>query len=420
MDIDIENRTTAEIYAAWRRRGMAELPRVYLGASICSHECDRYLWLYFRGAVVETHEGRMYRLFDRGRREEEVFANDLRSIGCTVWTVDPSTNEQFAVSAFGGHFRGHLDGVCQGLPEAPKTPHVVEMKTHCDSSFRKLARCGVREAKPMHYGQMQVYMGMMSLTRALYIAVNKDNDELWTERVEFDPKFFKATMLRMRRIISTSTTQRCATRPDDWRCKTCPARTACWHDGTATFYPGHNYIDCRSCCHATADDKGDGHWSCAKGHNCVIGRDCACRDHVALPDMVAHESVESDDRDTLTYVLANGEKVTNGRGGFSSWELAKITADEVDAATKIKSVMPGATVGSVLTIPPMFEHFRGIPPLMDGTLAELKAFMACHNWQMTRREQDGDVEWFWFGEVNAVLKVEKKLDHAVILCEVPF
>jgi hypothetical protein len=51
---------------------------------------------------------------------------------------------------------------------------VVEFKTHSAKSFRKLVQRGVAEAKPQHWAQMQVYMQLTGLTRALYVAVCKD------------------------------------------------------------------------------------------------------------------------------------------------------------------------------------------------------------------------------------------------------
>ena len=46
-----------------------------------------------------------------------------------------------------------------GIPEAPKTWHVLEFKTHNSKSFAKLEKEGVQKSNPMHYAQMQVYMG---------------------------------------------------------------------------------------------------------------------------------------------------------------------------------------------------------------------------------------------------------------------
>ena len=64
------------------------------------------------------------------------------------------------------------DGVVQGLVEAPKAPHVSEQKTHNDKSFKNV-RSKVCRIQAEHYAQMQVYMHLMDIDRALYQAVNK-------------------------------------------------------------------------------------------------------------------------------------------------------------------------------------------------------------------------------------------------------
>ena len=111
---------------------------------------------------------------------------NLRRIGATVLEVDPETGRQWRVEAHGGHFGGSLDGVALGLLEAPKTWHVLEFKTHSLKSFRELVAKGVAEAKPQHWAQMQIYMHLTGLTRAMYLAVCKDTDDLHVERVRAD------------------------------------------------------------------------------------------------------------------------------------------------------------------------------------------------------------------------------------------
>ena len=54
---------------------------------------------------------------------------------------------------------------------------MLEIKTHNAKSCGTLKRQGVQKSKPRHWAQMQTYMGMAQLKRALYFAVNKDTDE---------------------------------------------------------------------------------------------------------------------------------------------------------------------------------------------------------------------------------------------------
>jgi hypothetical protein len=105
-----------------------------------------------------------------------------------VLDLDPETGRQWQVVAHGGHFGGSLDAVAIGLKEAPKTWHVVEFKTHSAKSFRELVAKGVALAKPQHWAQMQIYMHLTGITRALYVAVCKDTDDLHIERVRADAR----------------------------------------------------------------------------------------------------------------------------------------------------------------------------------------------------------------------------------------
>lgn len=101
-----------------------------------------------------------------GDLAEARFVADLRAIGCTVYEVDEN-GKQFAIEALGGHFGGHMDGAALGIPEAPKTWHVTEFKTHSAKSFAKLQKDGVQKAKPQHYAQMQIRS--YSLTQTLLV-----------------------------------------------------------------------------------------------------------------------------------------------------------------------------------------------------------------------------------------------------------
>lgn len=423
MDMNIESETVARIWAWWAKKGKSEAPRRYLGASVAGHECDRYLWLHFRGLFRERFEGRMYRLFERGRREEEQFIAELRGIGCEVWDRDEG-GQQFAVSALGGHFGGHLDAVVRGVPEAPKTPHVAEFKTHNDQSYKKLMRVGVQEAKPMHYCQMQIYMGMMKIDRALYLAVNKDDDDLYAQRVHFDNDFFKAAMRRVERIITEPSAERCAQRRDDWRCKLCPARVVCWHETGTVFSRQGNWSDCRSCCHASADIEGDGaRWTCRLGKTCVIGSACNCADHLALPVLVDAEVDTATER-SVTYRVGN-QLVTNGtaNGQFTTEELANIGREPLEhgAVQKIKEVFEEAKVVRQNAIKTKFEKFYGdVPPLFEGTLKELKVYMARHNWQVSGREEIDGIEYLAFDQDCTMMMVDRAHDKAIVQSDLPF
>lgn len=192
--------TVDAIYAAYAADA-GDGFRVHLGASLIGKECLRALWYDFRWTTRADFSGRMLRLFETGQLEEARIVRNLRRTGATVLEVDPSTGRQWRVEAHGGHFGGSLDAVAVGLLEAPKTWHVLEFKTHSVKSFADLKRQGVQLSKPRHYAQMQVYLHLTGITRALYLAVCKDTDEIHVERLPTDPAAGEALLVKAGRII---------------------------------------------------------------------------------------------------------------------------------------------------------------------------------------------------------------------------
>ncbi len=224
-----DSATVQAVYRVYKKAGDAEAPRGYLGASIIGEPCLRKLWYTFRGLCEPEFCGRMYRLFDTGHREEPRICADLHRIGCIVDQFD-NQGEQFGVAWFGGLFAGHLDGIIRsGLPEAPKSEHVLECKTHNTKSFNKLKKEGVEKAHPKHFAQMQIYMEGTGIKRALYYAVCKETDELYTERIKHDPKVVRLLLDKAEMVIYGSLPPRMSERPDHYGCRLCDARTRCWN-----------------------------------------------------------------------------------------------------------------------------------------------------------------------------------------------
>ncbi|MEK9754929.1 MAG: PD-(D/E)XK nuclease family protein [Rhodospirillaceae bacterium] len=279
-----QQQTRDAIYAAYAARQDGG-HRPHLGASLIGRECERDLWYRFRWALTVMFEGRMLRLFETGDHEEPRLVNDLRAIGCTVMEVDPETGRQWRVRDDTGHFGGSADGVGLGIPEAPKTWHLLEFKTHNDKSFKALTDKGVKASKPEHFAQMQVYMHLLGLERALYMAKNKNTDELHCERVHYDSAAALRLVEKARRIITAARPPERPFKPDFYLCKWCDHRGIC-HDGEL---PERN---CRTCMHATPVDGGQ--WHCAK-HDEIIPIDAQRQAHPChrhIPDNVRREQID--------------------------------------------------------------------------------------------------------------------------------
>ena len=287
--IPTDSPTVEAIYAHHKAKGDAEGNRGYLGASIIGHECGRNLWYGFRHCGQGSFDGRMYRLFETGDLAEDRFLAELKAIGCEVYGTDPQTGRQFGFTALAGHFGGHMDGAGQGFPEAPTAWHVLEFKTHNARSFATLRIKGVKLAKPMHYAQMQVYMHLSGMRRAMYMAVNKDTDEIYSERVKYCKAEAEALMARAERIVTaTRPPERITDSPDDFRCRFCSHKALC-HGSTPPEPAVPCELSCRNCVHATPElDTDSGRWSCSK-HNITVTRQqqaTTCEDHLFIPDLV--------------------------------------------------------------------------------------------------------------------------------------
>lgn len=255
-------------------------PRAHLGASQIGHACERKVWLDFRWAVPEKFPGRILRVFRRGQNEEATVYSDLEAAGLRVEAFDPETKRQWWFSD--GHFSGSCDGIVRGVPEAPKAHHLLEIKTHSLKSFSDLAKQGVKKSKPQHYAQMQVYMRKFQCTRGLYYAVCKDDDNIYTERVELDLQVADGLIAKAKRLIASDRMPPPLSADPTWfECKWCAGHDLC--HGSKTVREVH----CRTCAHWTAE--ADGRSTCAHWGADIPSVDAqraGCDAHILHPDMV--------------------------------------------------------------------------------------------------------------------------------------
>ncbi|MGC9216632.1 hypothetical protein [Acidithiobacillus sp.] len=304
----------------------AEPPRPHMGCSMLGHPCDRWLWLSFRWAVVEPFPGRILRLFRRGQNEEATVVSDLRSIGVDVKGTQDRVH-------FGSHVSGSLDGTATGIPESPKTPHVLEIKTHALKSFEDMCKNGVEKSKPMHWVQMQVYMLGKDLTRALYYAVCKNDDRIYTERVRLDAPVAVAAIARGKRIATDDRMPPpLSTDPSWYECKFCAAHDFC-HKTHLT-----KEVNCRTCAHSTA--KPDSTWRCERldGDDIPVEfQRTGCDAHVLHPDLVPWKMLESPTEWDAMYEI-DGKPVANGEPDVCVFGSKEILANPKACASGDHSI----------------------------------------------------------------------------------
>jgi len=242
--------------------------RPHLGGSIIGDECPRKLWYTFRWARTIKHDGRLLKLFQRGHNEEHVFIKELRDVGIEVAEVDPETGR-------------------------PATWHLLEFKTHSEKSFNDLVKKTVIGSKPQHYAQMQVYMHLGKLTRAFYMAVNKNTDEIYTERVKYDRKFAETLIKKAENIIDGEVPPTKPFAENFYLCRWCDFKDQCHGEQL----PERN---CRTCLYSTPDE--DQKWICGQ-YKKEIPVDVQRQQHDChrfIPDLVPDEQINFDGKN-ITY-----------------------------------------------------------------------------------------------------------------------
>lgn len=243
-----EDREAAENAA----RGGVYLGR--LGASSIGEECLRMLWLDWRGYARKAFPGRLLRLFGTGHWQEDRVVADLKAAGLQVWEKD-SEGRQFEFTDATGHLVCKVDGVVKGVPESSDKAHVLEVKTHNQSNFNAVVKHGVQKSKPLHYVQMQTGMMLSEMTRALYVALCKNDEAYEVQRVRTDRevqrqverKVIKLVEARMRPAMISDD-------PDSFTCKFCDMKGVCHGKEEPLKH-------CRTCGHC--EPAAEGKWVCS-------------------------------------------------------------------------------------------------------------------------------------------------------------
>ena len=243
--------------------------RDYLGFSSIGG-CISALWFSFRFcSKPPLIPIRKKRIFERGKLEEKRIIKELKSVGIFIYQRYKGINfdedieifgdeaNQEEILGFAGHAKGHPDGRCRGVIEAPKTDHLLEMKTMADKYFQELKRNGLAKSQPGYLAQCIRSMDAMKLKRTLFISVNKNDESHYYERLRIEDYNLLAEELKLKeKAVILSEIPIPPQYPSGfWKCKFCVHDSVC-HRGHAP------QITCRTCKHVDILD--DGKWSCSK------------------------------------------------------------------------------------------------------------------------------------------------------------
>lgn len=247
LKLDIDN---------WSTEYFMDDHRWHLGASAIGGPCDRALWYTFRWATQDSRKGRMKRLHERGKEEEVKINRMLRGIGCTVHDLNPETGKQWVVSWHKGHYGGSMDGELWLPPSYnDDRKYIGEYKTSATGAvFNNYSKKGVADHKPNYFIQHSTYGYGRNCMDGLFIAVNKNDDDLHIEPVKLSVERAEFGIRRAANIITTDyAPARISNKSSYFECVMCDHKAVCHGDESLD-------INCRSCVYAEPTDNAQ--WKC--------------------------------------------------------------------------------------------------------------------------------------------------------------
>jgi hypothetical protein len=131
---------------------------------------------------------------------------------------------------------------------------------------------------------MQLYMLGTGIDRALYVAVNKDDDSIHAERIRFDRAEAERLAGKGHRLaLLDRAPPRASEKPEWWQCRLCSHHDLC-HGRKFT-----REANCRTCAHSTPLPSGE--WRCERWEAMipVDGQRQGCSSHVVHPDLAPVE-----------------------------------------------------------------------------------------------------------------------------------
>jgi CRISPR/Cas system-associated exonuclease Cas4 (RecB family) len=213
-----------------------EKPRDYLGASLIGNPCARQIWYSFNNYPREPFSAETLMRFEDGHRTEDLTAERLRSIeGITLWT-HKEDGSQYGFSAFNGKFKGHCDGVIQGLKQAPSSIHVWECKASEYKKYNEFTKVKAKHGdkdtlknwNENYYIQANLYMHFLQIDRHYTTVAYAGGRNYQSCRTDYDPVVAEMAIDKAEKIINTKEPpKKISEKPDFYICKWCDYRKVC-------------------------------------------------------------------------------------------------------------------------------------------------------------------------------------------------
>lgn len=220
-----------------------EEQRSYVGASGVGKDCDLALQYDLRGYPQKRKPPAVLRILEMGHIIEELVVTHLRKAGYAVLEVDRDTGKQFEYTAFGGHVRGHADGMIL----VDDVPHVLEIKSMNDKKWTAFKNQGVASSHALYYAQVQLLMGLSGIQNSVIVAYNKNNSLYHYEFVDYDHAAFVALIIKAWRVVRKQSTKQVSDNPLAFVCRYCNYKPHCWPSGEESLAIS---VECKTCRHA--------------------------------------------------------------------------------------------------------------------------------------------------------------------------
>lgn len=189
-------------------------PRNYISASSIGRQCSRALYYQIHDAPREQVSDRLALTFELGRSAEAMLLDAIEY-------VHPIKRN---VALYGTIIEGHADAMIT----LDGFDYILEIKTANSASFAQVKKIGVFRWMPQYFDQVQAYMGLSGIEKAIVLVFNKDTSELYEELIELDPLYYELLVERARQIRdATDPPRKLSESPMNYICKMCEFRRYC-------------------------------------------------------------------------------------------------------------------------------------------------------------------------------------------------
>ena len=174
--------------------------------SMLGNECDRYLYLAFRGQLPQQEiASTTQRIFDTGSSLEDRMSKYFEKMGILK-------GREIVVRCDSPPISGRADFL---LVHEEHTEVVLELKSINDKGFKNL----YSKPKPEHAIQLQIYLQLMDKPYGIVLYENKNDQKLKAFQVKRSPKEWKEVVARCTLIQEDKELPLVCTGPAWWACR---------------------------------------------------------------------------------------------------------------------------------------------------------------------------------------------------------